>query len=172
MKSDLRVWGDALLDVLFPPRCVACAAIGPEPFCPTCDAAVETAPTIALDGLDAATARWTFGGPVARAVHRLKYERRVEIARPLGRALRPLVEQHRAELIVPIPLATPRLCARGFNQARELSRSVTSPRIVLRALRRRRHGATQVGRTSAERRVGSRMRLSPRLAGSRAERFC
>ena len=155
MKPDLRTWGEAVADVLFPPQCVACAAIGQEPFCPLCETTLESAPRLRLDDLDAAAAVWTFEGAVVRAVHRLKYDRRFEIARPLGRALRPLVGRYSADLIVPIPLAPTRLRERGFNQARELSRALApgAPRIVLRALRRRRHSASQVGRSQAERRT-------------------
>ena len=155
MKLTLRPWGEALLDVLFPPQCAACRAIGREPFCRACEASVDVAPRVDVAGLDAAEAVWAYGGAVAQAVSRFKYEGRVELARPLSRALAAQVDNHRPDLLVPIPLSAARLRSRGFNQARELTRSLRQ-QTVTKALRRKAGGSTQVGRTRSERWVSLR----------------
>ena len=57
---------------------------------------------------------------------RLKYGRKVAIARTMARYMAPLVKRHDEAILVPVPLHRSRLWRRGFNQsalvARELSR--------------------------------------------------
>src|SRR5262249_28406294 len=57
-----------------------------------------------------------FGGSVARAIRRLKYADRPELARPLAR-LMPRAPRGLCDLIAPVPLHPRRLRARQFNQA-------------------------------------------------------
>ena len=74
---------------------------------------------------------------------RLKYGRKVALARTMARYMAPLVEQGSAErILIPVPLHRGRLWHRGFNQsaliARELSRHLgilTDP-FLLRRTRR------------------------------------
>ena len=150
----LRPWAEALLDVLMPPSCVACRALGVEPFCSVCEAALEPAPALRLPGLDAVVARWGYGGPVASAIQSLKYDGATYVARPLGASLRPFVDPLQFDVVVPIPLSDRRLRQRGFNQARELARGLG--RVDIGALRRSHDGPSQVGRTEAERRANLR----------------
>jgi ComF family protein len=62
-------------------------------------------------------------GPVRQLVHRLKYNDRTELAKPLGawmaRAGTGLLAE--ADLLVPVPLHRRRLAARRFNQAHALA---------------------------------------------------
>jgi ComF family protein len=73
---------------------------------------------------------------------RLKYGRKVAIARTMARYMAPLVGESNDPVLVPVPLHWTRLWRRGFNQsvlvARELSRRlrVRSDVLVLRRLRR------------------------------------
>ena len=74
---------------------------------------------------------------------RLKYGRKVAIARTMARYMAPLVEQDGAErLLVPVPLHRTRLWRRGFNQsalvATELARKlkIRSDPFALRRMRR------------------------------------
>ena len=57
---------------------------------------------------------------------RLKYGRKVAIARTMARYMAPLIETDSEQVLVPVPLHRTRLWGRGFNQsalvARELSR--------------------------------------------------
>ncbi len=110
---------EALVAILAPPRCAACdtrvrllAA-----FCPPCGSTAER-----LSAKPAgATAALAYGGAVARAIVRMKYENRPDLARPLAdllwRALEPLAPSLRESLVVPVPLHPHRLAERGFNQS-------------------------------------------------------
>jgi len=74
---------------------------------------------------------------------RLKYGRKVAIARTMARYMAPLVrKEDSGEILVPVPLHRTRLWRRGFNQsalvARELSRrlGLRSDPFLLRRLKR------------------------------------
>src|SRR5438477_9593240 len=130
-----------LLDLLFPVRCASCEAPGESPFCAPCADTLlplpagcpvcgvpgedirprrcahcrERAPPFAL-----ASAPYLHGGALAEAIHRLKYEKREDLARPLGVLFEACVPP-RADMVVPIPLHPSRLRERGFDQARLLA---------------------------------------------------
>ncbi|MCP3103543.1 double zinc ribbon domain-containing protein [Myxococcus sp. K15C18031901] len=86
----------ALLELLYPPACVACARVlpGAASFCETCDTALERLPPVRCRGCSEpgrfpgdtcprcraapppftrAWAPFVHEGPVARAIHRFKY---------------------------------------------------------------------------------------------------
>lgn len=113
---------DLLGDLLSPARCAACDAPvrWRRVFCPCCALSVERATFPSPLALPVA-AVGAFGGALARAIHRLKYEGRPDLARPLGElmatALEHLALDAPADLIVPVPLAPGRLAERGYNQA-------------------------------------------------------
>jgi ComF family protein len=73
---------------------------------------------------------------------RLKYGRKVAIARTMARYMAPLVSAGDDRLLVPVPLHRTRLWQRGFNQsalvARELSRKlgIAADPLVLKRIRR------------------------------------
>jgi ComF family protein len=168
--------GAALLDLAFPPRCAACreplASSAEEPFCPTCREAVDPVPAgcsrCGLPGpaplcgacladppaFDEVRAAALFGGPLADAVHALKYRDRPALSRPLGRWLARRVSLPEGSALVPVPLARRRRIDRGYDQAallaRHLSRAAGLP-LLAGALRRVRETPPQVGRTRAER---------------------
>jgi ComF family protein len=128
----IRVVVRGLLDLVAPPRCVACdeeLEPGEEGFCLVCSPLLEP-----LAGAEASMAVLRFGGPLASAMRRFKYGGRSELARPLARAI---AERARAacagmHAIVPVPLHTQRLRERGFDQtsllARELAKILGVPR--------------------------------------------
>jgi len=111
---------------LAPSRCAACDGRVPlrSAFCVGCAAGVERAAT---DGAGA-IAPFVYGGAIAHALARLKYERRPDLARPLGDLLWRAAEPHapalRGAVVVPVPLHPPRLVERGFNQSALLARRV------------------------------------------------
>lgn len=119
-----RVFSRALLDTLSPPTCAACDAPvqGARVFCPTCAATVLRAPNDADEPLAFAA----FGGAVAVALRRFKYEERPDLGRPLGHLLRGLVREAApvVDVVIPVPLHPRRLAERGYNQAALLARAV------------------------------------------------
>jgi ComF family protein len=118
LRTATAILLDLIGSVLAPSRCAACD-VGVRrlaAFCPVCASTAERASTDA-DAL----AAFVYGGSVARAIVRLKYEGRPDLARPLGDLLWSAVAPHASELrtwvIVPVPLHPGRLAERGYNQA-------------------------------------------------------
>jgi ComF family protein len=142
--------GRWVLDFALPPRCAGCGTIIAEvhSFCADCWKEVEF---LGEGGCSTcgmplqATEQTTCGACLARAPRiartraavaygdlarnlaiRLKYGRKVAIARTMARYMAPLVGEGDERLLVPVPLHRTRLWSRGFNQsalvARELSR--------------------------------------------------
>jgi ComF family protein len=135
-----------LLDALSPPACAACDLQIPsrQVFCPVCAA------TIVRDSPhhDGSIAFGRFGGAIAIALTRFKYEGRADLALPLGHLLRRAVMDAdiRADVVVPVPLHPRRLAERGYNQSALLARAVARQLEVPfapRALERRRVTAQQ-----------------------------
>jgi ComF family protein len=185
-----------LLELLFPARCAACDAPGEAPFCgvcaetlvplpagcPLCGAPAEEsslpvlrprrckpcrarAPPFAI-----ASAAWLHGGALAEAIHRLKYEGRYELARPLGMLFEGCARP-RCDVLTPIPLHPRRLRERGFDQARLLAEAAGS-RFGIRVaplLVRVRETGQQVGRDriARERNVRDAFAAGARARGLR-----
>ena len=138
------------LDFALPPRCAGCGIIVADvhSFCPDCWKQVEFLGNsgCASCGLPLqATEQASCGACLARPPRiartraavaydelsrslaiRLKYGRKVAIARTMARYMAPLIGLGSEQLLVPVPLHRWRLWSRGFNQsalvARELSR--------------------------------------------------
>jgi ComF family protein len=137
---------EVFASVLAPPRCAACDARVPwlAAFCAACASTAQRA-AASEDGQDGAIAALVYGGAVARAIVRLKYERRPDLARPLGdllwRALEPSSAALSGVVVVPVPLHPSRLADRGFNQsaliASRVARHLDAP-LRARALARAR----------------------------------
>jgi ComF family protein len=154
------------LDFALPPRCAGCGAIVGDvhSFCPDCwkkvDFLGETGCSTCGLPLQA-TEQTTCGVCLARPPRiartraavaydelsrslaiRLKYGRKVAIARTMARYMAPLVSGEGERLLVPVPLHRTRLWSRGFNQsalvARELARrlGIAADPLALRRTRR------------------------------------
>jgi ComF family protein len=124
----LRSAFDTWCDPLFPPHCAACDLVGTEPFCRICSEAVIDGSKVSLRGFGVVRALWLYGGPVRDAIQRMKYDRKVEIARALSMAIpKSLFDPHRFDLIVSVPLSRPRLRQRRFNPAFEICRHSPVP---------------------------------------------
>jgi len=182
LRSLVRVFHTAALDLLYPPGCAACdepvdrtcfclpcgetllELEGPCPRCalPLLDgercAACHGNPT----GLDEAHAAFAFGGALADALRLLKFTARVDLGERLGgllaSALSSVLARRPGALVVPVPLSRARLRSRGYNQAALLALGaveVVSPAKLVRTdlLARVRDTPAQVGRSAALRRA-------------------
>ncbi len=181
---------------LWPPRCAACDALGETPFCsgcaetlvptpagcPLCGAPADEASLPLLrprrclhcreraPPFSAALAPYLHGGALSEGIHRLKYEGREELARPLA-VLFEACAPPSAEVLVPLPLHPSRLRERGFDQAsllaQEAGRRFKLP--VERLLIRLRPTRPQVGldRPARERNVQHAFASRGRVLGRR-----
>jgi len=162
----LRTTARYLLDFALPPRCAGCGTIVGDvhSFCPDCWKGVEFLGHSGCStcGLPLqATEQTTCGACLARPPRiarmraavayddlsrglaiRLKYGRKIAIARTMARYMAPLVGEGSDQLLVPVPLHRWRLWSRGFNQsalvARELSRrlAIETDPLALQRIRR------------------------------------
>ena len=114
---------DLLASALAPPRCAACDA-PVRRLAALCGACAATAQRASCSDQDVAA--YVYGGAVARAIGRMKYEKRPDLARPLGDLLWRAVEPRAAGMpdacVVPVPLHPRRLVERGYNHAALLAR--------------------------------------------------
>jgi ComF family protein len=89
-------------------------------FCSACASTVQRASASDM-GAAGAMAALVYGGAIARAIVRLKYEKRPDLSRPLADllwgALEPRAAALSGVLVVPVPLHPSRLADRGFNQS-------------------------------------------------------
>jgi ComF family protein len=124
--SLVRLLLAAVKGALGPPTCAACDARVRDHvvFCPTCAATIEPPPepedaSTGDPRLEATVAFGAFGGALAIALRRLKYQDRPDLAAPLGHLARRAarVGGLAADLVVPVPLHPRRLVERGYNQA-------------------------------------------------------
>jgi ComF family protein len=104
-----------------------------------------------------------FDGPMAVLIRQFKFRRRIEVAalggQLLAAVLRHEAEQDEYDLLLPVPLHIRRLRQRGFNQSLLLAREVgriMGITVSLRALRRHRWTAPQVGLDEKSRRENVR----------------
>lgn len=162
----LRIATRWALDFALPPRCAGCGTIVAEmhSFCTECWKAIEflgnsgcTTCGMPLEATEqrtcgaclarppriARTRAAVAYGDIARGFAiRLKYGRKVAIARTMARYMAPLISEEGDRLLVPVPLHRSRLWSRGFNQSAlvvsELSRrlGVAADPMALRRIRR------------------------------------
>lgn len=191
-----QLW-QLLLDLIFPPQCVNCGHSGtcfcdtclakvvytPEPHCIQCDLPLEADEVMSCKDCRARR-RWYFEGlrfvgpyaaPLREAIHALKYDRRKEVAAPLGELLATCWEERagtRVDGLLPVPLHLERERERGFNQSallgQVMSRQLGIPmRVDL--LARTRATESQVGLSAQQRRqnMAEAFSASPEVAGKR-----
>jgi ComF family protein len=180
IASALKAGARWALDFALPPRCAGCGIIVTDvhSFCADCWTQVEflgeggcTMCGLPLEATQADTCGVCLAKPpkIARTraavaygdlsrglAIRLKYGRKVAIARTMARYMAPFIANAGDQpLLVPVPLHRSRLWQRGFNQsalvARELARSLSLPADVL-ALRRLKRTPPLKGMSSVQRR--------------------
>lgn len=112
-------WLAALVDMLAPPRCVACDEVldgggAPGPLCGACEAVVDRAdePPPAVDA-----ALFLYGGPIADGILRAKHAGRSDVAdgfaRLMAREATPWLGA--IDLVIPVPSHPSRVRARGYD---------------------------------------------------------
>ena len=130
-----------VLDFALPPRCAGCGAIVDEvhSFCPPCWTQVHFLGDVGcstcgmpLEATDAELCGVCIAQPpriqrtrsavayddLSRSIAlRLKYGRKVALARTMARYMAPLIREGEEPILVPVPLHRTRLWQRGFNQA-------------------------------------------------------
>ncbi len=182
----------ALLDLLFPPRCVVCRRVG-EWFCPRCRAAIELIPPPIcercgrplhrtdcpycrhnppqIDGLRAVA---FFEGGLRQAIHTFKYQHRPELAAPLGAMLADYLMDHPlpVDTIIPVPLHVERERMRGFNQSALLAQELalrTNLRLWYNVVERIRYTQPQIELDLQQRRENVReaFMANPQAIGAR-----
>jgi ComF family protein len=146
LPSPIKRLARSLLDFALPPRCAGCAEIIDEVdgFCAACWVTLEwlgdggcarcgmpleatdaeecgrcLAAPPPLERMRAAVAY----GPLSRVIAlKLKYGRKVALARTMARYMAPLRGGSEAAILVPVPLHRRRLWWRGFNQSGLMAR--------------------------------------------------
>lgn len=154
------------LNFALPPRCAGCGIIVDDvhSFCPECWRKIEflgeggcSSCGIPLQATDEGTCAVCLARPprisrsraavaydeLSRSLAiRLKYGRKVAIARTMARYMAPLVARDPEAVLVPVPLHRTRLWRRGFNQsalvARELSKmlGIAADPLAIRRIKR------------------------------------
>jgi len=109
-----------------------------------------------VDRVSEPGAVFEYGGPVADAIQRFKYDGRSELGAALGSLMADDAGNwvDRVDAVIPVPLHWRRRRARGYDQAALLSGPVAKALRVpalLRGLRRVRNTPSQVDRPHAER---------------------
>jgi ComF family protein len=162
----VRTCARSALDFALPPRCAGCGTIVPDvhSFCPDCWKQVEflgesgcdccglpleatelrtCARCLAVTPRIARTRAAVVYDDLSRSLAiRLKYGRKVAVARTMAHYMAPLVRSEGESVLVPVPLHRSRLWTRGFNQsalvASELSRrlKIAANPTILRRIRR------------------------------------
>jgi ComF family protein len=150
---------NAALDLVAPRLCAGCDAplCGEDLFCAVCCGTFDGSVVAeSIDGEVPVVASGIYGGALARAIRRLKYEGRADLAAPLGRRLvrdvRALSSQR--ALLVPVPLHVRKLSERGFNQSALIAGALASElgwQVRARALRRSRDTSQQAKLGRSER---------------------
>lgn len=173
-----RGWA-GLLDLVYPPHCVACGRMGAwlcaaclegypafrPPWCLRCGRplargrvcpACRRARESAAPSLDALRSVGPHAGALRAAVHALKYEGVRVLAAPLAALMADTyaLASPAVDVVIPVPLHPRRIRRRGYNQAVLLAQGVAERLDLPLAedwLRRERDTASQVGLTRTER---------------------
>lgn len=172
---NLISFGQKILDVIFPPRCLNCRRFG-DWICADCwqhIALIATPICYKCSRLSAGfricdSCRVSYGvrhllvcgywqSPLKQLVYGLKYHHAKPVAKLLSQLLiktvLPFAEE--IDVIVPVPLHRRKLWDRGFNQAELLAQevSVALQKPLIFPLRRRRLTRPQFGLTKLERQI-------------------
>lgn len=142
--QSLKTFGKPQLGHLLPQDCLLCGCNSPTLICIDCHRELPTlpqnrCPRCALPSsqgevcgqclrdppsFDATRAAFRYDFPIDKLIQSFKYGQRLALAPFFGRLLAKIAHGLSIDLVLPLPLHTDRLKARGFNQALELARPV------------------------------------------------
>lgn len=147
IKAQLPEWMWNAIDWVFPPHCLGCGIEG-EIICPECYATIKRVPVNVCPYCNAFVsttghcpnclnrkpaytqfrAYAFYGGVIREAVHQLKYQNDIGIARILAGYLLKVIqaENWEIDLVVPVPLSKSKQEQRGYNQAERLAKPVAN----------------------------------------------
>lgn len=178
MQNSVYQWYVAVLDLLFPPKCIICGSkngwfcekclnaipLTPQSVCEKCgnilatEQACHQCQIYPLNHIDGIYSFTSFEEHLIRpAIHGLKYKGYKVLAGPLGQLLIKAYKRYdiTADVIIPVPLHPSRFKERGYNQstalAKELSRILGIP-LNTQILSRTRKTNVQARLTGQERR--------------------
>lgn len=154
----------ALLQLLFPPKCILCGKLleaGETDLCQACRVDGPECPTsrVKFPFLDSWVAIWHYEGLVRRSIHRYKFRGRRHYAKGYGRLLAMKLSQQHPEgfdLLTWVSTSPLRKLFRGYDQVALLAKAVGSelgvkPEPLLKKIR---HNRPQSGiRGDAQRRA-------------------
>ena len=174
----MQIWTDryrnmrelvgGFLGLLAPPRCMGCDEVEDvdSSFCDSCRSLIDRS--------SSPSAVFEYGGPIADAIQRFKYDDRSELGAVLG-ALMADEAQRFAGLVtavVPVPLHWRRRRKRGYDQAALLAKPVAKSLrvpVLFRGLQRLRNTPSQVDLPHHARRQNVAGAFAPnRLRGAEA----
>lgn len=166
--ATFRHWRAALADICLPQECMLCGGVGSSnPLCTACHAdlpllsavrcpqCAQPTPQGEICGrclkrppaFDTTYAAWRYGFPVDHLLQKLKYNGRLALAGVFAKALDTALPPDLAvDLLLPVPLHTDKLGARGFNQAVEIARPLAARRgwsLAIDAVQRQRATVSQ-----------------------------
>lgn len=168
-----------VLDLIYPPRCVSCGAIGHGVLCSSCHTLIQrlypplcercslplwgencagcSGLTLFFDG---SAAYGIYEGALRRAILNLKYRRWLHSVEPLSAMLIETFQSEwnaplqTVECVVPVPIHRRRSVERGFNQSEQLAlpfcKTIGLP-LIINALQRVHFTCPQVGLSGARR---------------------
>jgi ComF family protein len=121
--------GDAILDLLFPPKCVFCRKLQKSRCCPECTKTYLGA-AHCQEGMYFSQC-WVplnYAGPVRDAILRFKFQDQREYAKIFGKILADCIREHldgQFDLVTWVPVSAQRRKERGYDQAELLAQAVS-----------------------------------------------
>lgn len=145
MRYLIYKWFWSTLDVIFPPSCAGCGALGKHwcqicqaevqlilpPFCEICGEHIQNRNTCSncnKNPLEITSLRsWArFSDPLRKAIHQLKYDRNIGLGDYFSEFLSDVLISTgwKIEVVIPVPLGVARRRERGYNQASLLAKPI------------------------------------------------
>ncbi len=163
----VRTQSGGLADV-FCPTCADSVLFAAHPWCTKCGLPFDaegpdhlcTACTSDPPPFESARSLFLYGGAIADAIQRFKYNDKAALASPLGKLMVSLLNDHddlsthKFDAVIPMPLHPNKLQSRGYNQSALLGKHIASflniPMLAT-TLTRVRNTPNQAGLTRSER---------------------